>query len=113
MAVKITGLNLLDSNFYDRLLVTEKNHNYRVYVQKDKKIKPEDIFRDKGIAVGQKISDELKQKTDEEKIISIINRFLEYANINMIGKDYLAYNKIYDVASGTRKFRMQIFLLKK
>jgi len=109
MSVKITGLNLLDSNFYDRVLVTEKNNDYRVYIQKDKKIKSEDIFRGKGILIGDKFSDELKEKTDEEKIISILNKFLEYANINMISKDYLAYNKIYDVASGTREFRMQIF----
>jgi len=109
MSVKITGLNLLNSNFYDRILINKKDSNYRIYIQKNKKIKPQDIFRGKGIPTEYKFTDELRDKTDEEKIIMIAKEFLEYANISMISRDYFAYNKIYDVASGTREFRMRLF----
>ena len=63
----------------------------------------------KFIPTEYRFSDELKGKTDEEKIIMITKKFLEYARINKLSKDYLAYNKIYDVASGTREFRMRLF----
>lgn len=109
MSVKITGLNLLNANVYDRILITERNSDYRVYIQKNNPQKKEVFSRFKGTPIGYKISEELNNKTDEQKIIIITKKFLEYARINKISKDYISYNKIYDVASGSREFRMQIF----
>ena len=38
MSVKINGLKLLDSNFYNRILIVEKNSNYRIYVKRNQKV---------------------------------------------------------------------------
>ena len=97
MAVKISGLNLLNANMYDRILLTESEGTYRVYIQKQGN-------RDlDGIHVGINFSEEIKEQSDEQKIISIVDKFLEYANISTLTKDYQAYNKIYEVARGSRE----------
>lgn len=97
MAVKIHGLTLLDSNIYDRILLTGSESGYRIYIQKN------DVQRLPGVHVGSCFSEEIKGQSDEQKIISIVDKFLEYVNISMLTKDYQAYNKIYEVARGSRE----------
>lgn len=114
MSIKISGLKLLDANFYNRILIIEKNNNYKVYVKRDKKV-IDGIGSLECIPVGYIFSEEIKSKSEEEKIRLITEKFLEYTRISKVNINY-SWNTRLDsfktiTASGTREFKLQLFNL--
>ena len=85
MALYFNGMNLLDSNRYDSIMIrgllTEERQNFQVDVKAQKlDFKNQPIyFRFKGQHIGPIFSQQISSMTDTEKIIEIVKKYLEYS----------------------------------
>ena len=90
MALNFKGLNLLDSNRYDSIMIrgllTEERQNFQVDVKSQKlDFKNQPIyFRFKGETVGYTFSEQTSGMNDTEKVIEIVKKYLEYSNVTEI-----------------------------
>lgn len=111
MAVKINGLKYLDANRYDEIMIREKD-GFQIDVKAQNLEFNELLILKKfqGESVFKKISTELKDKTDYEKLNIIIKKYLEYSNINGIANTYhlVHYDGWFRKISGTRNLYLQI-----
>ena len=117
MAVYFKGLNLLDSNRYDTIMIRgvsfEGLQNFQIDI---KELKPEFIgskeyLKFKGERVAQRFSLSLKEMTDEQKIVEVVKKYLEYSSINEI-RDFCHlsnYKGWFNVVKGTRNLYMQTY----
>lgn len=105
MSVRILGLNLLNANCYNNITITEDNNNYKVYINRKKK--------ENSLSLEEKTkytpSFSIEGKTDEQKVINVVSKFLEYATINKITGDYMSYNSKHQAISGTRQMKISLF----
>lgn len=103
MAVKISGLNLLNANYYDRMRIIQNNNGYKVHIETTGSKPPEGLFE----TVAPVFRNNQNQ-SDRDKIIAIVTPFLQYTAINKIvprrGRD----ERSYDVVSGTRTLKLKI-----
>lgn len=77
MSVKITEKGKLNANAYNRIVIREVDDGFSVKVSGSK-------LSDEYISVSYKLSDSLREISDNEKIIFIVNSFLENAKISSI-----------------------------
>jgi len=103
VSVKIVGIKKLNANVYDKMVIREIDNNYIVNVTGNK-------LSDKFIVSSYKLSDSLKNISDNEKIISIVDSFLENTKINNIDMLVLCigYRGEFILVEGTRKLYLQI-----
>jgi len=76
MSVKISGKKLLDANDYSAIIIKETEKGFCVYVHPDKDKVP---LMENSNSI--KISNRLKTMNSEEKVLEIINNFLDDATI--------------------------------
>jgi len=117
MALNFNGLNLLDSNRYDNIMIrgllTENRQDFQVDVKSlktDFKGLPF-CFKFKGEAVMTKFSEQIRDIDDKEKVIEIVKKYLEYSQISEIKNlSRLPYYKgWFNVIRGTRNLYLQIY----
>ena len=103
MSVRITSKKKLDSNAYDKLIVREEDDNYVIKVTGVK-------HNDQYVPVSYKLTDNLKKKSDSEKIISVVESFLENSLINCIeiSRSCVGCVGRFIKISGTRELYIQI-----
>lgn len=109
--VKIDGLKYLDANCYDSIMIREKDgFNVDVKLQNLEFNELLSLQKFKGQLVSSKFSTELKNKTEKEKIIEIIKKYLEYSIIYGITSIYHLshYDGWFNKISGTRNLYLQI-----
>ena len=103
MSVEIKGIDFLDRNNYDKMIIAVKRNNYIVEVigiEKEYKT----IDRD------NRWSNILDSKSDEEKIEELINYYLDYSNINEINQyEFIpCYDGLFYGIKGTRQLYMNL-----
>lgn len=103
MSVKIVGVKKLDANVYDRMVIREIDGNYFVNVNGAK------LSKDY-VSGTYKLSDSLKGIKDTEKVILIVDSFLENMKIKSIDAlvRCINYNGNFIEVDGTRKLHLQI-----
>ena len=103
MSVKISTKEKLNSNLYNSMIIREVDGNFFVKVN-GKKSNDEYQF------VGERLTDSLKEMSDEQKIIYIVDSFLENATINEIELNALnlGYKGQFIKISGSRTLYLQI-----
>lgn len=85
MSVSIRGLDWLNANYYDGIVITQKEDNYIVNVRGKKN-------KFSMIKLSNKFSDRLNGLDDIDKIDNIVDYFLEYEKIIYIrDDDYINY----------------------
>lgn len=104
MSVRIRGLNLLDSNLYQRMIIREDlSGNFQVSVIGEKPRVPM-------IPTSFLFSDDLKRKKDTEKINLLIEHFLRYSRVSKLERNaYLDYYRgDFQVIKGDRELDFQL-----
>lgn len=91
MSVKFNGLNKLDKNCYDNIVIKENpdNGDYQVNV------KGETLKYGLQTTLPISFSKRIKKLSDEQKISEVINYFLENHQITLIGIKIVSYNNRY------------------
>lgn len=104
MGIVIKGLNHLDANNYNRIMIREENGNYLINIKNNK-------GKYDGLKTSYRISDILDEQTNEEIIMTIIESFLRNSKINKIkDNEFLdRYNGKFTVVKGTRELDLQVF----
>lgn len=117
MALYFNGLNLLDSNRYDSIMIkgllTEEKQDFQVDI---KALKPDFknqpvYFKFHGQSVMPKFSEQIKGMTDAEKVIEIVKKYLEYSEVSEI-RDLSRlphYKGWFNIIRGTRNLYLQIY----
>ena len=103
MSVTIRGLGFLDANYYDGIVITQKEDDYIVNVRGKRSKTPM-------IKLPNKFSDRLKGLDDIDKIDNIIDYFLQYEKIISIrDDDYLShYYGKYSSIKGSKDLSLQL-----
>lgn len=103
MSVEIKGIDYLDQNDYEKIIIIENTNNYVIDV-----IGPED--ETKKIKSINKWSNALNGKSDEEIINSIIEYYLDYSIINQINDHEVIpnYNFLFNCIRGTRQLYLNL-----
>lgn len=103
MSVKINTKEKLDMNAYERIVIIEKNTGFWVKVSSSK---PSEDYS----FPSYKISDDLKDNTDYEKIVLIVESFLNDTLVDTIefGATYYGYAGNFIKISGDRALYLQI-----
>ena len=104
MGVKIMSKEKLDLNKYNKIIIREVDSDFFVRVSGNG-------LDDEYNSVLYKLSDGLKKLDDYEKIILIVDSFLEKSMINCIELDVcaLGYHGKFMKISGSRELYIQIF----
>lgn len=102
MSVTLKGKRNLDANDYERMVIRKKDKDYQVVI-KSKTAYPK-------LENGYKISEELKDKTDNEKLQILVEYFLRYSKISHIedGEIFPYYDGRFSTIRGTRQLDLQI-----
>lgn len=77
MEIKIKGLNKLNANMYNRIIIREVDDNFFISVVGDK-------ITDEYQSVSYKLSDNFKNMNAEDRVVLIVDSFLENSFINNI-----------------------------
>ena len=103
MSVKLTGKNKLDANVYNNIVIREVDGNFIVKVIGDK-------LGDKYESISYKLTDDMKKMDASEKIIAIVDSFLENTQIDSIETEslYAGYDGMFITIDGTRRLCLQI-----
>lgn len=103
MSVKISTVERLNANAYDRIIIRETNGNFFVNVCGKKS-------NDEYVSLSYKLSDRLRRVEDCEKIRLIVDSFLENAMVNCIETDASFYGCIgkFIKICGSRELYLQI-----
>lgn len=103
MSVKISTKKKLDANAYNKIFIREVEDDFCVNVSSKK---PSDEY----VSISYKISDNFRKMKDNEKIISIVESFLESTEISSIETAVLCvgYAGEFIKISGTRELYLQI-----
>lgn len=117
MAVHFKGLRLLDSNRYDSIMIRgvsfEQRQNFEIDI---KELRPEfnglpSYIKFKGESVAPKFSSSIKNLSDEQKIIEVVKKYLEYSTINEVKElcHLSNYKGWFNVVHGTRNLYLQTY----
>jgi len=103
MSVKISTKKELDANFYNRMFIREVDDGFCVKVNSEK-------LTDDYVSISYRISDNFKKMKDNDKIISIVESFLESTEINGIELSCMYAGQVGEFIkiSGTRELYLQI-----
>lgn len=103
MAVKISGLNLLNANYYGRIRIVQNSNDYNVHIERTGPKTPKGLFETiSPVFVNN------QNQSDRDKIIAIVASFLQYATIDKIAQGVRLGAKPCDLVSGTRTLKLQI-----
>ena len=103
MGVRIKTKLMLDSNSYNKLIIREDDGNFFVKVSGDK-------LDEKFEFLSYRLTDSLKSMTDSEKIIAIVESYLENAFVNSIesSRTCLGSPGLFIKVSGSRELYIRI-----
>lgn len=105
MRVNIKGIRKLDANYFEQINIAEdiKKQQYSVVVYGEKNLL-------KGNCVGVKFSNQIKGMGSEDRVMEIIQRYLENFKINSISNSYRKGEWIYIKGNnGNKVLRLQLF----
>lgn len=102
MSVTIKGKRNLDANDYERMVIRHQGEDYQAIIKGKTKYKK--------LTTRSKISEELKGKTDDEKLLMLVKYFLDYSKISFVRDEeiYPYYDGRFSIAAGSRKIDLQI-----
>lgn len=104
MSIRINNIKYLNANNYKRIMIREEGGFYRI------DITPFDDNFDT-LPSSYKLTDDIKQYNDEDKIMMIIDSFLRSSRINELKQntflDY--YSGKFNIVKGSRELDFRIF----
>ena len=116
MAVKITGLNLLNANIYDEMTIVERDGNYIIAIHSSNKAIQNLYIQslEPPIKIGtinKNLSNNFNENKvlgDNEILINTVQKFLEYATINNLTSKSVFYKSKFQIAGGTRFLKFNL-----
>lgn len=104
ISISIKGSKLIDTNNYEKIIIREENERYIVNIKGTDAPYPT-------LPLSYNFSMDIKDGSDEENVIKIIQRFLDYNNISFLedGMFLPHYSGRFSVIRGTREMCLQLF----
>ena len=114
MAVRITGLNLLKSNFYAGINIVQNESGYKIHVKEtqmrlfEKPKVQQSKSQSSKFQVVVPAFQSIRNEGDDQRVIGVISSFLQYTSINRIMPRCTNLSDSYDIVTGPRKLKLQI-----